>query len=87
MKTTIDSAGRLVIPKAIRRAAGLQPGMALEVRCHNGLIEIEPAASPVKLVRKGRLLVAVPVTDGEQLTVETVEATRQALIQERGFQT
>src|SRR5262249_22616614 len=66
MKTTIDSAGRLVIPKAIRRAAGLQPGMALEVRCHEGRVEIEPAALPVKLVQKGRLLVAVPETDGEQ---------------------
>jgi len=81
MKTTIDAAGRLVIPRAIRRQAGLQPGMALEVRCRDGRIEIEPAALPVKLVRKGRLVVAVPETDGEQLTAETVEATRQALAQ------
>ena len=85
MKTTIDSAGRLVIPKAIRRQAGLQPGMPLEVRCHDGRIEIEPAALPAKLVRKGRLLVAVAMTDSEQLTAETVGATRQALAQERGF--
>ena len=55
--------------------------MALEVRCRDGRIEIEPAALPVKLVRKGRLVVAVPETDGEQLTAETVEATRQALAQ------
>ena len=60
MKTTIDSAGRLVIPKEVRREAGLKPGMPLEVRWHEGRIEIEPAPWPVKLVRKGRLLVAVP---------------------------
>ncbi|NGZ09723.1 MAG: hypothetical protein CV088_10105 [Nitrospira sp. LK70] len=32
MKTTIDSAGRLVIPKALRREAGPQPGSTLEIR-------------------------------------------------------
>jgi AbrB family looped-hinge helix DNA binding protein len=87
MKTIIDSSGRLVIPKAIRRQAGLRPGMALEIRCHNGRIEIEPAALPVKLVRKGPLLVAVLQTDGEQLTAETVEATRRVLAQERQAET
>jgi AbrB family looped-hinge helix DNA binding protein len=84
MKTTIDAAGRLVIPKEIRRQAGLQPGMRLEVRWHDGRIEVEPAAVPVKLVRKGRLLVAVPETAVGDLTAETVEETRQALAGERG---
>lgn len=32
MRTTIDSSGRLVIPLAIRRQAGLVPGMVLAVR-------------------------------------------------------
>ena len=76
MKTTIDADGRLVIPKEIRRQAGLRPGMPLEVRWHDGRIEIEPATLPVRLVRKGRLLVAVPETDIEPLTATTVEATR-----------
>ncbi|HZS92352.1 MAG TPA: AbrB/MazE/SpoVT family DNA-binding domain-containing protein, partial [Chloroflexota bacterium] len=43
MKTTMDAAGRLVIPREIRRQAGLQPGMPVEVRWHDGRIEIEPA--------------------------------------------
>jgi AbrB family looped-hinge helix DNA binding protein len=83
MKTTIDSAGRLVIPKEIRREAGLKPGMPLEVRWGDGRIEILPAPLPVKLVRKGRLLVAVPEKDVHALTAETVERTRRALRQER----
>jgi AbrB family looped-hinge helix DNA binding protein len=42
MKTTIDAAGRLVIPKQIGEKASLKPGMALDVRVRDGVIEIEP---------------------------------------------
>jgi AbrB family looped-hinge helix DNA binding protein len=83
MKTTIDAAGRLVIPKEIRRQAGLQPGMPLEVRWQNGRIEIEPAALPVTLVREGRLLVAAPHGEVGELTAAAVEDTRRTLARER----
>ncbi len=83
MKTTIDSAGRLVIPKEIRREAGLKPGMPLDVRWGEGRIEITPAPLPVKLVRKGRLLVAVPQKEVTPLTAETVERMRGTLRRER----
>ena len=79
MKTTIDLAGRLVIPKEIRREAGLKPGMPLDIRLRDGRIEIEPAPLPVRLVRKGKLLVAVPGTAVAALTAETVERTRRAV--------
>jgi AbrB family looped-hinge helix DNA binding protein len=48
----------MVIPKPIREAAGLRPGELLEVTYRDGRIEIEPAAVEVKLIRKGKLLVA-----------------------------
>jgi AbrB family looped-hinge helix DNA binding protein len=79
MKSTIDRAGRLVIPKEVRRQAGLEPGMPLEVRWRAGRIEIEPVPLPVKLVRKGRLLVALPAQAVGVLRGETVEETRKAL--------
>jgi AbrB family looped-hinge helix DNA binding protein len=85
MKTTIDAAGRLVIPKALREAAGLEPGMPLEVRCRDGRIEIEPEPVPIKLVRKGRWLVAVPERDVGVLTTEMVERTLDELREERGL--
>ena len=86
MRTTIDAAGRLVIPKEIRRAAGLEPGAALEVRLRDGVVEIEPARVPVKLVRKGYLLVAVPECDVPPLTSEDVARIRDEIEQERvGF--
>ena len=83
MKTTIDHAGRLVIPKDIRRESGIKPGMPLEVRWEKGAIAITPAPLEVKLERKGRLLVAVPAKDASRLSVETVERTRKSLRKER----
>jgi AbrB family looped-hinge helix DNA binding protein len=84
MQTTMDAAGRLVIPGPVRRAAGLQPGSPLEVRWRDGRIEIEPAPLSVDMVRKGRLLVAVPKGSTSPLRAEVVEDTRRALRRERG---
>ena len=83
MKTTMDHAGRLVIPKQIRQAAGLKPGVPLVVRWREGRIEIEPAPLPVRLIRKGKLLVAVPGERAWVLTADTVERTRKTLRRER----
>jgi AbrB family looped-hinge helix DNA binding protein len=83
MKTTIDSAGRVVIPKKIRQQAGLEPGTVLDVRLHDGRVEIEPAPMPVRLVRKGRFLVAVPEVEVDPLTIDEVEETRQAIWRNR----
>jgi AbrB family looped-hinge helix DNA binding protein len=83
MKTTIDHAGRLVIPKDIRRESGIKPGIPLEVRWEKGAITITPAPLQVKLEQKGRLLVAVATKDTPRLSTETVERTRKALRKER----
>ncbi|MFO0697604.1 MAG: AbrB/MazE/SpoVT family DNA-binding domain-containing protein [Nitrospira sp.] len=83
MKTTIDTAGRLVIPKELRREARLLPGTELEIRWRQGLIEIEPVPLLVKLKKRGRFLVAIPDQPIEPLTSETVERTRQQLIRHR----
>jgi AbrB family looped-hinge helix DNA binding protein len=79
MKTTIDAAGRVVIPREIRRVAGLSAGTELEVRIRDGLVELEPQPASVRLVRRGRFLVAVPEHDVPPLTVETVTETRRKL--------
>jgi AbrB family looped-hinge helix DNA binding protein len=84
MKLTMDSAGRLVLPKEIRRLSGIQPGMELEVRVNGGHVEIEPAPLKIKLVRRGRLLVASPEEAVEPLTTGLVESTRRAIRRERG---
>ena len=84
MITTMDQAGRLVIPSEIRREAALQPGTPLEVRCRDGVIEIEPQPLAVRLERKGRLLVARPDTKVPILRAMTIERTRRTLAAGRG---
>ena len=84
MVTTMDSAGRLVIPSEIRREAALEPGVPLDVRCRDGVIEIEPQPLAVSLERKGRLLVAAPAVKVARLRTATVERTRRDLATRRG---
>jgi AbrB family looped-hinge helix DNA binding protein len=83
MKATIDEAGRVVLPNEIREAAGLRPGVEVEVRLSDGRIEIEPETLPVELVWRGRLLVAVPKIPVEPLTNEMVNETRESIERER----
>ncbi len=78
MDTTIDNAGRVVIPKAVREALGLANGGRVVVYLEEGRIVIEPAAVEKRLVRRGRGLVCV--ADGELpvLTTDEVRAVLEA---------
>lgn len=60
MRTTIDKAGRVVIPASVRDRAGLAAGTELEITLDETGIRIERVASPPKLVKVGRRLVARP---------------------------
>jgi AbrB family looped-hinge helix DNA binding protein len=75
MKTALDSAGRLVIPKALRQALGLRPGQELEIRAGDGRLEIEVAATPMRLEKRGKGMVAVPKGELPQLTADEVRET------------
>jgi AbrB family looped-hinge helix DNA binding protein len=60
MKTTIDKAGRVVIPASIRERAGLAPGTELEVTLADLGVRLERVAVGPRLVKVGRRLVARP---------------------------
>lgn len=77
MKTSIDAAGRLVLPKAIRDEADLRPGEPLEVKFRDGRIEIEPAPRQVRVRSRKGVRVAEPVGPFEVLREETVRKTRE----------
>lgn len=81
MRSTIDSAGRVVIPKPIRDRLGLMPGGTIEVREREGRVEIEAAPTPMHLERREYGMVAVadeelpPLTDDE--VRDTLERVRR----------
>lgn len=79
----MDASGRLVLPKSVREAAGLEAGMPLAITVNEGRIEIEPAPRAVTTVRRGRLTVAVAIAGGPKLTARTVRQTQSAVRRER----
>jgi AbrB family looped-hinge helix DNA binding protein len=66
MRTTIDKAGRLVIPAAIRERAGLTPGAELEVIEDEFGIRLERVAAGPRLVKVGKRLVARPTVPADR---------------------
>lgn len=75
MRTTIDKAGRIVVPKAMRDELGLDGGAEVEVELVDGHLEIAPVTTPVRLVRREGRLVAVADREMPPLTAELVRAT------------
>jgi AbrB family looped-hinge helix DNA binding protein len=74
MRTTIDKAGRVVIPAAIRDRAGLVAGSELEIREDELGIRLERVALGPRLVRVGQRLVARPTVPAENRPAIDVEA-------------
>lgn len=79
MRTTIDSAGRLVIPHTIRGAAGLGPGTVVDVEVRDGVVSIEPAAAEVRIVKRGKLRIAVLQGQPAALSEDDVRTVREQI--------
>ena len=71
MRTTIDRAGRVVIPKPIRDEARLLAGSEIDVRFRDGRIELEPATVVMHLVKRGKH--AVIEAEGEMPNLSTAD--------------
>ena len=66
MRTTIDKAGRLVIPAAIRERAGLAAGTELEITLEDSDVRLRRVAPGPRLVKVGRRLVARPTAPSDR---------------------
>ncbi len=75
MRTTIDKAGRLVIPKQLRDHLGLQPG-EVEVTADGAALRVEPIAGTEVVARAGFLVIPA---SGATLTDDDVQSLRDAL--------
>ena len=60
MKTTIDKAGRVVIPAPVRQRAGLVEGTELDVLLDDVSVRLVRSVPRPELVRVGKRLVARP---------------------------
>lgn len=75
MRTTIDSAGRVVVPKALRDAMRLQAGQPIDIVFVDGHLEIEVSPASVHIDDAEGFPIAVPDNDLPSLTVEAVRET------------
>lgn len=66
--TTIDRGGLIVVPKSVRDEARLFPGTRIQIRCRNGIVEIEAAPLAVTMRKRGGLTVASPKQPGPPAT-------------------
>jgi AbrB family looped-hinge helix DNA binding protein len=78
MRTTIDRAGRVVVPKSLRAALGLEGGDEVEITLEGERIELVPAPRRVSLRKgPGGLLVSdVGVGVGPDEIRDELERTR-----------
>jgi AbrB family looped-hinge helix DNA binding protein len=83
MRTTIDRAGRVVIPKNVRDEAGLNPGTSVRIEYRDGKVEIEPVGKRVKWVRKGSFVVARAPRGTPKMTNEQVRKLIEESREER----
>ena len=74
MRTTIDKAGRLVIPAPIRERAGLNPGTIIEITLDDTGVRLERVAEGPRLVRVGKRLVARPTAGADSRPAVDVAA-------------
>jgi AbrB family looped-hinge helix DNA binding protein len=74
MKSSIDKAGRVVIPAAIRERAGLVAGAELEVTLDDTGVRLQRVAPGPRLVKIGRRLVARPTASSEGRPIVDIAA-------------
>ena len=58
VEATIDSVGRVVLPKALRAALGLTPGTTVDISAYGGGVQIVPGGRTARLETEpsGRLV-------------------------------
>jgi bifunctional DNA-binding transcriptional regulator/antitoxin component of YhaV-PrlF toxin-antitoxin module len=74
MKTTIDKAGRVIIPAPLRVRLGLVPG-PVEIVIDGAGVRIEPITQNNLVQRDGRLVIAA---DGPALSADDIRELRLA---------
>lgn len=75
MRTTIDRAGRLVLPKAYRDALGLSEGGEVDIELSDGIVTVTPPTVAKRIEHRGGRAVIVAADPLPALTDDVVADT------------
>ena len=79
MEATIDSGGRLLLPKALRDALGLAPGSTVDISMYGGAVQITPGGRTARLERaeSGRLVASSDTVVTDEAVFALIDAGRR----------
>lgn len=78
MKVTIDSVGRIVVPKPLRDALGLSAGSTVDVSRYGAGLQLVPAERTARLVEEdGALVVAGDTPIDDDVVFALIDADRR----------
>ena len=63
MKASMDSVGRIVVPKPLRDALGLTPGSTVDISRYGAGLQLVPRGRTARLVDESGVLVATGETE------------------------
>jgi len=78
MKATIDAAGRILIPKALRDSLGLRSGSSIEITRYGTGLQLTPSGRTARLVEEKGVLVATADTPiDDEIVFGLIDAGRK----------
>jgi len=79
MEATIDSGGRILLPKVLREALGLVAGSKVDVSAYNGGVQIMPGGRTAQLRRDadGRLVAHSQTQVTDDMLFSLIDAGRR----------
>lgn len=84
MRTTIDKAGRIVVPKVVRDAMGLAPGRRVDIVFTDGRLEISATPVELEMTTVDGLPVLQALEELPPLSADAVRETQESIRAERG---
>jgi len=78
METTIDSVGRIVVPKPLRDALGLAAGSTVHISRYGAGLQLVPTGRTARLVEESGVLVATgDTTIDDDVVFGLIDAARR----------